>query len=311
MKMENNFNGDPYLKISNLLLGAIVNSKNFLTEESKIFMIILFKTIGFQKDKDWLTYKQISKFTGINLKQNIYRAIKKLKDKKLIIKEGKYFKINQNYEEWLTLDNENIEKIKEFYQSKKLRNSVTNDNKKVIKSDYQSNKKVSNLITKVIKSDYSKSANMITPSTDKTITDKTITDNIYSPDDPIDDFFKKDKNKETRKQIEEVVSYLNEKANKNFRSNNKKAVEKITARINEGFNLDDFKKVINIKASKWKDTEYDDYLRPETLFGGKFESYLNEKPAKKGVNKNGYIERDKSPEWFDEFQRRKSKPAGA
>jgi len=162
MKMENNFEGDPYLKISNSLLGSIVNSKDLLTYEGKVFMVILFKTIGFQKEKDWLTWRQIKNYTGINHKQAIYRAIKKLKDNRIIIKEGKYFKVNQNFKEWLTLDNENIEKIKEFYQPKKLRNSVTKDNKKGNKYVTQSNKK---------------ETNMLPPSTDKTITDKTYTDN--------------------------------------------------------------------------------------------------------------------------------------
>ncbi len=78
MGNENNFNGDPYLKISNLLLGAIVNSKDLLTYEGKIFMIILFKTIGFQKEVDWLSYKQICKHTGIKYKTRVSESVKNL-----------------------------------------------------------------------------------------------------------------------------------------------------------------------------------------------------------------------------------------
>jgi uncharacterized phage protein (TIGR02220 family) len=74
-----------------------------------------------------------------------------------------------------------------------------------------------------------------------------------------------------------IVEYLNEKANKNFRPTTKKTQSLINARIREGFTLDDFKKVIDIKCSQWLDTEMEKYLRPETLFGTKFESYLNEK----------------------------------
>jgi len=55
-------------------------------------------------------------------------------------------------------------------------------------------------------------------------------------------------------------------------------ITKIKARLNDGYSLDDFKKVIDIKTLKWKsDPKMSDYLRPETLFGNKFESYLNEK----------------------------------
>jgi len=77
-----------------------------------------------------------------------------------------------------------------------------------------------------------------------------------------------------------IVAYLNEKADKNFRATTKKTQSLINARIREGFSLDDFKKVIDIKCKQWLGTEMEKYLRPETLFGTKFESYLNEKEYK-------------------------------
>jgi len=48
--------------------------------------------------------------------------------------------------------------------------------------------------------------------------------------------------------------------------------------LKEGFTVDDFKKVIDIKASHWLNTDMEMYLRTQTLFGTKFETYLNEKP---------------------------------
>lgn len=75
-----------------------------------------------------------------------------------------------------------------------------------------------------------------------------------------------------------IINHLNEKANKNFRAATKKTQSLINARIKEGFSLDDFKRVIDIKCNQWLGTEMEKYLRPETLFGTKFESYLNEKP---------------------------------
>lgn len=75
----------------------------------------------------------------------------------------------------------------------------------------------------------------------------------------------------------EIINYLNDVADKNFRSTTKKTKDLIKARWNEGFRLDDFKKVIDNKVRDWKhDPHMNKYLRPETLFGTKFESYLNE-----------------------------------
>lgn len=83
--------------------------------------------------------------------------------------------------------------------------------------------------------------------------------------------------------IKQVVDYLNERVGSNYKSNTPKTRDKIKARINEGFTLEDFKKVIDIKFIEWKNTEFEKYLRPETLFGTKFESYLNQK-VKKTLN---------------------------
>lgn len=80
---------------------------------------------------------------------------------------------------------------------------------------------------------------------------------------------------------EEIINYLNLKANTHYRHNIKKTQSLISARFNENFTLNDFKRVIDNKVSEWKDTEMEKYLRPETLFGTKFESYLNQKEKEK------------------------------
>ena len=77
--------------------------------------------------------------------------------------------------------------------------------------------------------------------------------------------------------IPEVIKYFNEKTGKNLgtvRSN----IKDIQARINEGnYTLEQFKKVIDIKYSQWHNNpDMKKYLRPATLFGTKFEAYLNE-----------------------------------
>ncbi|WP_428909792.1 conserved phage C-terminal domain-containing protein [Niallia sp. Krafla_26] len=90
--------------------------------------------------------------------------------------------------------------------------------------------------------------------------------------------------------IQDIVTYLNQKANAHYRISSKKTKELIKARWNEGFRMDDFKKVIDIKVLEWMDDPVmSKFLRPETLFGTKFESYLNQRNAKK---KKSYHEED-------------------
>lgn len=86
----------------------------------------------------------------------------------------------------------------------------------------------------------------------------------------------------------EIINYLNNSANKNYRSSTKKTKGLIQARWNEGFRLNDFKKVIDIKVTEWiNDQNMQKYIRPETLFGTKFESYLNQQsPGPTGYDPN-------------------------
>lgn len=92
--------------------------------------------------------------------------------------------------------------------------------------------------------------------------------------------------KDSIDKYKDIVLYLNEKSGKNFRYSSKKTKDLIQARLNEGFTIDDFKTVIDKKVAEWKDDgKMNQYLRPETLFGTKFESYLNQKEVttKKGI----------------------------
>lgn len=79
----------------------------------------------------------------------------------------------------------------------------------------------------------------------------------------------------------EVIDYLNDKAGTNYKYSSKDTQEHINARINEGFTLDDFKKVIDNKCDEWTGTEMQIYIRPQTLFGTKFESYINSAPVER------------------------------
>lgn len=75
---------------------------------------------------------------------------------------------------------------------------------------------------------------------------------------------------------EDIVTFLNSTTGSNYRSTTDKTRKLIAARITEGFTVDDFKAVITKKAKEWQGTDMAQYLRPETLFGTKFEGYLNQ-----------------------------------
>lgn len=95
---------------------------------------------------------------------------------------------------------------------------------------------------------------------------------------------------DTNDEIKEIIEYFNAKTQSNYSDKNKSTVKHIKARLNEGYNLPDFITVIDKKYSEWINTDMAKYIRPETLFGTKFESYLNQKDAI--VNKQQqYIDR--------------------
>lgn len=89
--------------------------------------------------------------------------------------------------------------------------------------------------------------------------------------------------------IVEIIDFLNECTGKSYKTNSKVAIININARLKEGYTKDDFIKVISVKATKWLNTKFEDYLTPNTLFGNKFESYLNENiKVEKTKQENAY-----------------------
>lgn len=74
--------------------------------------------------------------------------------------------------------------------------------------------------------------------------------------------------------IKYIVEYLNKKSGFDYKASSQKTQRFIHARLEEGFTKEDFEQVIDSKVRDWKNTSYEKYLRPETLFGTKFEGYL-------------------------------------
>ena len=122
---------------------------------------------------------------------------------------------------------------------------------------------------------------------------------------------KEGKNKEVKDIVEqeldpipyrEIIDYLNQKAGKSFKhsaAGNKKVIK---ARWNEGYKLDHFRRVIDQKCQDWlNDEKMSQYLRPETLFGNKFDQYLNQRKG----NSNGAPQKSEEALMMDELSRRR------
>ena len=101
-----------------------------------------------------------------------------------------------------------------------------------------------------------------------------------------------DINKEEKIPYKEIIDCLNKFAKTNYRHTSQVTKDKIKARWNDGFRLNDFETVIKTKCSEWMGTDMEKFLRPKTLFGSNFESYLNQKVSKENSNT------DKVPDWY-------------
>jgi uncharacterized phage protein (TIGR02220 family) len=74
----------------------------------------------------------------------------------------------------------------------------------------------------------------------------------------------------------DIIHYLNKKLGTKYQYGAEYIRRHINARLHEGYTLDDFKTVIDKKYKEWSGTEFAKFLRPETLFGTKFSTYLNQ-----------------------------------
>ena len=78
--------------------------------------------------------------------------------------------------------------------------------------------------------------------------------------------------------INDVLGYLNKKLSTKFKKT-KETEKLIESRIKEGYVMENFKSVIDKKYSEWRGTDMARNLRPDVLFGDKFDIYLNQLSA--------------------------------
>mgnify|MGYP004554691105 FL=1 len=89
----------------------------------------------------------------------------------------------------------------------------------------------------------------------------------------------------------EIIGYLNERIDSDYRPSAERNKKPIRARWAEGYRVDDFKTVIDLKAAEWLgDPKMSNFLRPTTLFGPKFEDYLNAAPLALKAKESGTLQ---------------------
>lgn len=87
--------------------------------------------------------------------------------------------------------------------------------------------------------------------------------------------------------VDDTIDYLNLVTGLKYPKDDKRTTNALLMLVKDGHSLDEFKLVIDKKWADWKGTDYQQYVRPETLFGRKFKTYLHEQPriAKSGLFK--------------------------
>lgn len=110
----------------------------------------------------------------------------------------------------------------------------------------------------------------------------------------------KTNNKNDNNIYHEIIEHLNTKAHTAFKASSKATQSQIHARLAEGFTADDCKTVIDKKCAEWMGTDWQKFLRPSTLFGTKFESYLNA-PMPKQFGKSGIEVKKQDDDLADVF----------
>lgn len=205
-------------------------------EERQVLDSIMRKTYGWNKCEDLIALSQFVEMTGLN-KPHIIRAIQGLLSKKVIIVTEKGNDPAKVYKFNKNHD-EWIPLPKKVTLPKKVISVAEKDNPSLPK---KGTTKYNN--------------------TKDTSKDKKILSGIPSNGIPYQD----------------IIDYLNQQTGKTFSYKSDHTKILIHCRWNEGHRFEQFQAVIDIKCSKWlTDAKMIDYLRPETLFGTRFESYLNE-----------------------------------
>ena len=255
--------------IKNKILIDILAKGLLSKDEMRIIFYIIRWSWGFDgkiRRQDWtkeLTKRQIADDMGM-AEQHIGKNINRMINKNIIIVKDNCYQFNEHYEKWKNLPNRLV------LNDKKLTKKVSKTNQKGYK----------NLPNRLVK--LTKKVSLDMPNnTGDSIKNK----DLKGGEQPFKKTLKDNKETlkgEKKKLYSEIIKYLNQKTGAHYKVNTPETIKHINARLEEGFILENFKYVIDVKCAEWKGKfnkdgkNMEDFLRPITLFGTKFESYLNQ-----------------------------------
>ena len=225
MEKEKGFNNEPYTKIPNQILEVLLQIK-LQNYEIRLLLAIARKTYGFNKNSDYINQKQLENLTAIK-QSNISRTLKSLIEKKMVIKNGKQLSIQKDFKLWNVSEKEILINISDeiYFNSLKQNENISD---KICKYDSPD---IKNIPDKIY--------------TNKTINKTNTKKNIYSPNDSVNDFFAKEKNKELKEQIEEIFNHWNYKNIITHRKLTDKVKGKINAKLKEGYSIEEVKQAMD------------------------------------------------------------------
>lgn len=84
------------------------------------------------------------------------------------------------------------------------------------------------------------------------------------------------KEKRNKEIYSNIIQHFNLKCDKSYKLDSDVFIDYVDKLIGKGFSEQDIISVIDQKSKDWMNTKYAQYLRPSTLFGDKFEIYLND-----------------------------------
>lgn len=260
---------DGYTRIANELLEALCVAMPGATE-GQIIWAILRKTYGWKKKSDKISINQLCELTGKSRRMIIY-AMQNLEAKKIIkilrkrgrgnINRVNEISLNKNHSEWVVQEKSHgydkvLKQRKEYHKNK-------------IKRVVQEEGGGARIGKKVVQELVKGSATVLHPQ--KKLTKETIQKKTALSSN----------SKKNSIPYREIIDYLNQQTGRHFKDTTTVTRDLIKARWDQDFRLEDFKTVIKNKTSGWlNDPHYCNFLRPQTLFGTKFEAYLNEKPPR-------------------------------
>lgn len=231
---------DGYTPIANEIIEALMTI-NLSAYESRVLWFIFRKTYGFQKKTDWITLSQFSQSLNLD-RRLIHRAIKKLSSKEMIV-----------------IQRDDGIRVKYGFQKDYRKWKVSSKEMTVIYTDDGlSSKQMTRLSSKQIP-------------TKETITKETITKEKHILSSSPENVPK------NGVPYAEIISYLNKQTGRDYKPSTPKTKRLIQTLWTQGFTIEDFHRVIDTKTREWlPNPDFSKFLRPETLFGPKFEGYLNQ-----------------------------------